>query len=929
MNAEAIFAEALAKNTPTERAAYLDEACGQDTQLRNRVETLLRSHEAAGSFLGKPAIQLAAEELAGKAVGDTTEAEHIAQEIDQPTLGFLSPSDRPDSLGRLGHYEVLEVIGRGGMGIVLRAFDEKLLRVVAIKVMAPELATTSPPRKRFLREARSAAAVRHEHVVDIHAVEEQPIPYLVMEYVCGETLQQKHERVGPLEVPEVLRLGQQIARGLAAAHERGLIHRDIKPSNILLEKGVEERVKITDFGLARAVADASLTQSGVIAGTPMYMAPEQTVGDSIDHRADLFSLGSVLYTMCSGRPPFRATTSMATLKRVAEDTPRPIREIIPEVPEWLCHIIAKLHAKRPEDRFQSAMEVADLLGRCLTNLEQGKPVIVDQAACLVEQPHAAKSLKAAAPIPAKGQIGGLPTRRPHWGIAAAVLVLLLGGLSLGEATGVTNIRATIIRIFTPEGTLVVETDDPAVKVTVEGDGDLVITGAGPQEVRLKPGSYNVRATKDGKPVQVDRDLVTITHGDKQVVRVRLEAGTAAAAAPRAQPGAFVLLAVGMERKFDTLSEAVLAASDGDTIEVRGNGPFLSQTIQITGSKTVTIRAGVNFRPVIKFLPKDGEPDLHLFTSLAPLVLEGLEFHESGQKVPRPYEFSAIFSWEAPLFVANCRFLSKNRVAINQHRGPTCQIRNCEFLCGIAARSLNFVSPAAPGTITLDNNVIVENGSTTLSWLPPAEYFSIRLTRNSQWSWSGLTFALTKHFDFSGADGKDVKQGGLVQRSGNVLVADACLVSFFLWEPHRVRAGDALPLFRRLLKWEESSNVVQLHKGGVGIAVSGPQEGGQIIEVSKLDSLAEWTNFWELADLPLMQGSIRFQGGDLLSRVAVAPDKITPEDFRLRPDSAGYRAGKDGKDLGADVDLVGPGAAYERWKKTPAYQEWLKESGQKK
>src|SRR5262249_4250217 len=159
----------------------------------------------------------------------------------------------------------------------------------------------------------------------------------------------------------------QIARGLAAAHERGLIHRDIKPSNILLERGADERVKITDFGLARAAADASLTQNGVIAGTPMYMAPEQTRGETIDHRADLFSLGTVLYPMGSGRPPFRATNSMATLKRVAEDTPRPIREIIPEVPEWLCDIIAKLHAKKPAERFQSAKEVADLLRQHLAH----------------------------------------------------------------------------------------------------------------------------------------------------------------------------------------------------------------------------------------------------------------------------------------------------------------------------------------------------------------------------------------------------------------------------------------------------------------------------------------------------------------------------------------------------------------------------------
>ena len=257
----------------------------------------------------------------------------------ESALSFLQPSEKPGSLGRLAHYEVLEVLGNGGFGTVVKAFDEKLHRVVAIKLMSPLLAATSAPRKRFVREARAAAAVRHENVIAIYAVEDQPIPYLVMEYIAGRTLQQKLDATGPLELPDVLRIGRQIAAGLAAAHAMGLIHRDIKPGNILLEDGVE-RVKITDFGLARAADDASLTQSGFVAGTPMYMAPEQAQGETIDQRADLFSLGSVLYTMCSGRPPFRAANTMAVLKRVVEDTPRPIREIIPEVPEWLCELIS-------------------------------------------------------------------------------------------------------------------------------------------------------------------------------------------------------------------------------------------------------------------------------------------------------------------------------------------------------------------------------------------------------------------------------------------------------------------------------------------------------------------------------------------------------------------------------------------------------------
>ena len=265
---------------------------------------------------------------------------------------------------------MLEVLGKGGFGIVVRAFDENLHRVVAIKVLAPALAATSPARKRFLREARAAARVRHDNVVHIYAVEEKPLPYLVMEYIPGQTLQQRLDQNGPLDVADSLRIGGQIARGLASAHEQGLIHRDIKPANILLEDGLEQKVKITDFGLARAADDASLSQSGVIAGTPMFMAPEQAKGDPPDPRADLFSLGSVLYTMVSGRPPFRAANTMAVLKRVAEDTPRPIRQIIPEVPQWLCDIIATLHAKDPAQRFQSAAEVAGLLEQHQAHLQQ-------------------------------------------------------------------------------------------------------------------------------------------------------------------------------------------------------------------------------------------------------------------------------------------------------------------------------------------------------------------------------------------------------------------------------------------------------------------------------------------------------------------------------------------------------------------------------
>ena len=302
-------------------------------------------------------------------------------------LSFLEPSDKPGHLGRLGRYEILQVIGKGGFGVVLKGFDERLHRVVAIKVLSPAYAANGSARKRFIREAQTAAAVKNEHVVGIYDVEKdaQP-PYLAMEMIDGISLQDKLDKHGPLSVKEILRIGLQAAEGLAAAHKQGLVHRDIKPANILLENGVE-RVKITDFGLARAVDDASVTQSGTVAGTPMYMSPEQAEGLQVDHRSDLFSLGTVLYAMCTGHPPFRASGTHAVLKRVIDASPRPIREINNEIPDWLEAISAKLHAKKPEDRFQTAKEVAELLGQRSSDVQAGQaPTVNGPKAVLSPEP---------------------------------------------------------------------------------------------------------------------------------------------------------------------------------------------------------------------------------------------------------------------------------------------------------------------------------------------------------------------------------------------------------------------------------------------------------------------------------------------------------------------------------------------------------------
>ncbi len=348
----------------------------EEQQFTQHLDDCVDCREGLERLAAERAIWQEATELLGGAGGRIREAlaDDPASTVPSPQvqqiLSQLAPTDDPNMLGRIGSYEVSGVVGAGGMGVVLKAHDRSLDRIVAIKVMSPHLASNGSARKRFAREARAAAAVLHPNVIAIHGVaSEAACPFLVMPYLRGSSLQKRMDSQGPLPLKDTLRIAAQIASGLAAAHDQGLVHRDIKPANILLEEGVE-RVTITDFGLARAVDDASMTSSGVIAGTPQYMSPEQARGEAIDGRSDLFSLGSVLYAMCAGRSPFRAETTYGVLHRIANDRATPICEVNSDVPIWLSQIIDRLMAKQPDDRIRSAHEVAELLEDCLAHAQQ-------------------------------------------------------------------------------------------------------------------------------------------------------------------------------------------------------------------------------------------------------------------------------------------------------------------------------------------------------------------------------------------------------------------------------------------------------------------------------------------------------------------------------------------------------------------------------
>ena len=357
----AFLGGALSEKAERELISHLDECASCAHELEQLAAEPSRWNEVRSHLSNSKRFNVSPTETIGESAALPISVRQV--------LGLLDPTDQPNSMGRMGSYEVMGVVGSGAMGVVLKAFDQTLDRVVALKVMNPTLASCGTARYRFAREAKAAAGVLHPNVIAIHGVSvERDLPFLVMPYIAGTSLQQRMDRRGPLDLKETLRIGNQIAAGLAAAHQQGLIHRDIKPSNVMLDEGVETAV-ITDFGLARTIDDATMTRTGSITGTPEFMSPEQARGDSVDCASDLFSLGSVLYALCTGIRPFRAKTPFGVLRKITDDQPRSIRDVNPEVPEWLCKLIEQMHSKSPGDR-PSATQVRDLLENCLAHVYQ-------------------------------------------------------------------------------------------------------------------------------------------------------------------------------------------------------------------------------------------------------------------------------------------------------------------------------------------------------------------------------------------------------------------------------------------------------------------------------------------------------------------------------------------------------------------------------
>jgi WD40 repeat protein len=464
-------------------------------------------------------VEVIAAELNTLTPGNTVAGHEVklTQEVQQ----VLAPPQGPAEIGRLGKYRVLKLLGQGGMGMVFQAEDPHLQRAIALKVMLPALAANAAAKERFLREARATAAIEHDHIVTIHQVDEdRGVPYLAMQMLKGMSLEDYLKRAKdtkkPLTLGQILKLGRETARGLAAAHERGLIHRDIKPANVWLDATAGGRVKILDFGLARpAEADSSITQSGMIVGTPAYMAPEQAQGKPVDGRADLFSLGVVLYRLCSGRMPWKGENAMATLMAVATEEPVPVQELNPDLPPPLANLVMQLLAKSPAGRPRSATAVVEAIqaiereqaaGQTGKTVALAVPVESADASAWQNLTQEGTAALVQKPVPPRNS-----SRRALWVVASLVV-----GVALVLVAG------AVIYVKTDTGTLQIETADADVQVIVEQAGQVVQvldkkTGT---VVKLQSGEYRLKLGNENKDVMLDKGVIKIKRGELVVATIQ-------------------------------------------------------------------------------------------------------------------------------------------------------------------------------------------------------------------------------------------------------------------------------------------------------------------------------------------------------------------------------------------------------------------------
>lgn len=406
---------------------------------------------------------------------------------------FLSSAQSPEELGYLGDYRILAVLGQGGMGVVFRAEDPKLKRLIALKVMRPEVAQNDESAERFLREGRAVAGLKSDHVITIYeANSANGVPFLAMEFLEGLPLDIWLQRqTHPIPLKHVLRIVRDTLRGLAAAHQKGLIHRDVKPANLWIEKSTS-RIKLLDFGLTRN-ADHSdqMTVDGTIVGTPAYMAPEQASGRAVDARADLFSVGTVMYTLLTSKNPFLRDSLMATLGAVNFDHPKSVSTLRPDVPKEYSDFLDRLLSKDPGGRPQDAQVAFQELVAIATKLASAPNPATSEATPPTNQQVLANVSEAQGDKNAVGR----------------------GAYSITATQPEASTEATSAR---PPKTAVASLRiDPFKKIVLGGVlfGALLILGAIIIVITNKDGTKTTILVPEGASVEVKEDKSTARSGD--------------------------------------------------------------------------------------------------------------------------------------------------------------------------------------------------------------------------------------------------------------------------------------------------------------------------------------------------------------------------------------------------------------------------------
>jgi serine/threonine protein kinase len=809
---------------------------------------------------------------------------------------ILDPAQGAGELGWFAGHRVLRVLGAGGMGLVFEAEDPQLRRRVALKVVKRALAARVEHRQRFLREARAAAAIDHPHIVTVHQVgEHRGLPFLIMQLLKGESLQdrlsrepvgdkaegkrQKAEADEPmtdnpnptskienpksaaLPLAECLRIGRETAEALAVAHERGLIHRDIKPGNIWLESP-GGWVKLVDFGLAHAVEDeVHLTQTGAILGTPAYMAPEQARGDAAGPRADLFSLGAVLYRLTTGQPPFQGSSTLAVLSALALERPKPPRELNPEIPADFSDLIVRLLAKDPDERFDSAEAVVEAI-RAIEAASVERNSFRSGAlvsACATERNEFRSTTDA-------------PVRRgPMW----PWLVAAAGAAAMLVAGVVVVIRnkegREVARISVPEGGSVA-TEDSGVEASELSkrptdkaiDGGRIPTRSASEE-RMKapatvPGANSPDAENSAPrngdlrpPSTIDR--LPISDAPKPFVVVR---------------------AGGKDRlEFKRFADAVSTLRNGDELEIYGNGPFTVPAIRLE-NKGLVIRAAPGYRPVLVAGKSVTDRQAWFEVQGGALNLEGCDFQGGAEGV-------SFLGGGAPWQWRNCRFWSRAGHFVRP-AGPRLAISDSLIWSGGVA-----IFAASHVELELNNNIVrsLSHGI----WLEGMGGVTVELTRNTFLGGPGGLFGTRlAPAPPQGDEPFDIKADGNVfdLRSGIPL----------LQNPFDAE-NSGLNAYQKRLRWHGQNN---LYCGPKGPEIHAKDE------ARKIEGLAAWREFWDTEEAGSTETPDVSFGWDS-ARALPTPEAIAW--LRGVVERTKQHEAKDLPELGPDWDLIGPGEAYLR------------------